>query len=724
MTQGAAPAGATTDDVQQCLGPEGRYRIRKRLGSGGYGEVFEAWDGELRRIVAIKSLALPVEATDWNTEARLSSRVLHPAVVVVHDVFVHQGFGHIVMERVSGQDLAARCREGPVSPREAAQWICQASAALAEAHRVHIVHGDIKPANLMIDHSGRLRVLDFGIARALDRTRTLQAGAGPALAGTLAYMAPEQLLGQPPSMASDAYALGRVFLALLHAGSNGPPEPGLALAWQRLQGNEDNSPTADAPACLRQLIERMTQRDPARRLDKMEAIHRALEAFLADRPRWQLPKLRARLTVPRLRPAARHGRLGLRFVAPAIIGIIMIAWRLQDSPPWPTRIDQAERAMARADVDEGALDTAIAELQSVLADRPGQPVAASLLSVAYAMAYTRDSSDPSWLERADASAQLAAKSEDQLALGQVALGRVATLRGQHAQAASAFQRALALDPRNYYALVFFANDLMRQQRFSDARKMLERVLALYPQDAPSQTNLGRVAYEEADYARAERLFRVAIAAQPRAQAGYAGLSQTLARENREEEALQVLQEGLRVHPTSVLYTNLGTTLFMRGDYVAAARAFEDAVSAGRGKPNDYLMWANLADALRWIPGRDGDERRARQHALNMLRPLLVRDNQDATLPSRAGLYAAQLDDKADAVAWSGRALALAPAVPDVLFRAAMAYELCGDRDTALVRLQQALGRGYPAHLVDKEPALAALRRDRRYQLSIHPASSR
>ena len=189
----------------------------------------------------------------------------------------------------------------------------------------------------------------------------------------------------------------------------------------------------------------------------------------------------------------------------------------------------------------------------------------------------------------------------------------------------------------------------------------------------------------------------------------------LLRQGRNDEALQVVQQGLRVRPNAMLYTNLGNALFQRGDYVGAASAFERAVTPPAGSPNRYLNWANLGDTLLWIPGREAQARNAYAKARELLAPRLARTPDNVTLVSRMGLYAARSGDGEDAMRMTAKAMAMAPKNADVHFRAALAYELLHRRELALDALAQAKRLGYPASAIDAEPDFVALRRDPRYQ---------
>ncbi|OYU29180.1 MAG: hypothetical protein CFE41_01765 [Burkholderiales bacterium PBB2] len=725
-----------------------RYELRELLGEGGYGAVYAAWDSRLQRSVALKRLNLQVSAAGdaeaWVQEARLAARVSHRAFVTVYDVFVDQGAGHIVMERVQGRSLSRVLAAGPLSVEQALDWALQASEALAEAHQLNIAHGDIKPANLMIDDSGRLRILDFGVARLIDRMATLGPGvsgtfgtsgasAQPLVSGTLAYMAPEQMLGRPASVASDIYALGLVMGEML-SGQRAFMEPDpLALAHHKLHGSELILALPELPpglAPLAALVQRMVSRQPELRPASMAEVHEALlnlqdgwlpgSTFPRPRsvPATARPLLQAEGLPPS--PAAAGTRRWLWGGAAALLfGLGLAAsqgyLRLPGQPaPWPQRLAQAEQLIQGSDEDFGALEQALGLLEQLAAEKPLHAWVQATLALAYATRYHNESVDEAWLQRADASSQLALRHDPMLALSHAARGMVLKLQGRSAEAESAYAKALSLDGQDAQVINGYGMFLTRQRRLDEAQLLFEGALKRHPQDSRLMDNLGTVFYEKGDLAAAEALFRRSIAQRAGGVNSYANLSAVLLRTDRADEAEALLQQGLKARPSSQLYTNLGNLLYNRGRYVQAAEAFEAALSADKGRPGDYLMWANWADTLLLLPGRGEQAREGYGRALQLLEPLLARYPKDATLLSRAGLYAARSQDRQRATDWTQRALQLAPLVPDVLFRATLAAELSGQRDLALARLQQARAAGYPAHLIEQEPTLAALRSERRY----------
>ena len=206
------------------MGPAhiGPYEVLAPLGSGGMGEVFLARDTRLPRKVAIKRVR-PTDRLDAQhhilREARTVALLSHPNIAGIFDIVDQDGVVHIVMEYVEGETLAAKLRTGPLAPPEALAYVRQIADALAYAYAQGVIHCDVKPSNVMINREGRVRVLDFGIARF---EATLKSGSdnttsSNVVRGTPMYMAPEVLLGAPPTTRSDVYSLGIVLFELITA---------------------------------------------------------------------------------------------------------------------------------------------------------------------------------------------------------------------------------------------------------------------------------------------------------------------------------------------------------------------------------------------------------------------------------------------------------------------------------------------------------------------------
>src|ERR1700687_1874721 len=203
----------------------GRYRIEEEIGAGGMGVVYRAYDEKLERDLALKVLtlgALNDEAARkrFRNEARVLSRLNHPAIQTIHDFDTFDGNDYLVSELVPGVSLDARLRSGALPEKEVVDLGFQLAQALEAAHAAGILHRDLKPANLRVTLDGRLKILDFGLATlsreavlTMSTTQTLET-APTGIAGTLPYMSPEQLLGEEVDHRSDIYSAGVVLFEL------------------------------------------------------------------------------------------------------------------------------------------------------------------------------------------------------------------------------------------------------------------------------------------------------------------------------------------------------------------------------------------------------------------------------------------------------------------------------------------------------------------------------
>jgi eukaryotic-like serine/threonine-protein kinase len=358
----------------------------------------------------------------------------------------------------------------------------------------------------------------------------------------------------------------------------------------------------------------------------------------------------------------------------------------------------------------GSLDSAEQSFNTILRHTPNNAAAVAGLSLVYSYKYRGDSEDPIWMKKADASAQQALQLNAQLALTHVALGHLFTIKAAYDKALAAFDQALKLEPTNIFAWNGKALTLRSAQRYDEAIQLAQQGLQRFPHERLFADELGGVYMAQNNYKKAEEAFRLSIQLQPDAVVAYAYLSWALAYQNHSDEALQVLQQGLQIRSSEQLHGNLGTALFIRGDYVGAAASFEAAVSPSKGNPNSHLAWANLADTLLWIPGREAEAQKAYRKAVELLAPILERRKDDVTLISRMGLYSARLGDSKQAEPLLARVMALAPKNASVHFRAGLAYELLGERDAAITALTKAVELGYPIKLIQAEPDLLELRR--------------
>jgi serine/threonine protein kinase len=208
----------------------GSYEIAAAIGAGGMGEVYRATDTNLKRDVAVKVLPESFagdadRVARFRREAEVLASLNHTNIAQIYGLEKANGRTVIVMELIDGQTLAERIAAGPIPPEEALGIARQIASALEAAHGAHVVHRDLKPANVKIKSDGTVKVLDFGIAKALD-AESISGGQSPVMTtpavtetgiilGTAAYMSPEQARGRPVDQRTDIWAFGCLLFEML-----------------------------------------------------------------------------------------------------------------------------------------------------------------------------------------------------------------------------------------------------------------------------------------------------------------------------------------------------------------------------------------------------------------------------------------------------------------------------------------------------------------------------
>lgn len=289
------PTQAVSAPVQETRILSGRYRVDSLIGRGGMASVYRGYDLTLGRTVAIKILRKDLASdntfrTRFRLEAQAASRMSHPSIVRVYDAgedLADDGAGgtahtpFIVMELVRGRLLKDISAEGPLSPDDAAGYVDGILEALEYSHRAGVVHRDIKPANVMVTDDGQVKVMDFGIARAVSDTSATVAETTTIL-GTAAYFSPEQAKGEQVDGRADLYSTGVVLYELL---TGRPPFVGdspVSVAYQHVrEAPVPPSQVADGiPAQLDPVVMRALAKDPAQRFADAATFREELDAAI------------------------------------------------------------------------------------------------------------------------------------------------------------------------------------------------------------------------------------------------------------------------------------------------------------------------------------------------------------------------------------------------------------------------------------------------------------
>jgi hypothetical protein len=330
------------------LGP---YEIQSSIGAGGMGEVYRARDTRLGREVALKilpeSFARDADRLRrFEQEARAVAALNHPNILAIHDIGEQGGVPFIVSELLEGNTLRAELEQGPLSPRKAADYGVQIAQGLAAAHNKNVVHRDLKPENIFVTKEGRIKILDFGLAKVSSTvgsaesaglTLTSSPTEAGVVMGTAGYMAPEQVRGSAVDSRTDIFAFGAVLYEMLSGRRAFHRDTAAETMTAILKEDPPEISEMAHPVSpgLERIVRRCLEKQPEQRFQSAKDLAFALEALTGTSSR----------TAPQ---TAIKGRLGTsRWVAIAIVALLglaagaAIAWYLKPgaaAPPSFTRV--------------------------------------------------------------------------------------------------------------------------------------------------------------------------------------------------------------------------------------------------------------------------------------------------------------------------------------------------------------------------------------------------
>jgi serine/threonine protein kinase/Flp pilus assembly protein TadD len=702
------------------LGP---YEIIARLGAGGMGEVYRARDTRLEREVAIKVLPEavaddPVALARFQREVKAVAALPHPNILAIYDVGTDGGVTYAVMELLEGETLAGRIKQGPLDVRQGLAVALGVADGLAAAHAKGVVHRDVKPANIFLTADGGVKVLDFGLARidskattpppGLTETITLETKPG-ALIGTLAYMSPEQIRGQPADARSDLFAFGcvlyeivtgrRPFLEATNADTmaailHEPPTP-LSASGR------------DRPAELDRVILRCLEKDPSRRFQSARDLAVALRGV--GRESAQLDTKHPLRTAPHSAPAAPRAAPG----APASVAVLPFVNMSSDRENEYFSDGLAEELIIALTKVEGlhvaSRTSAFAfkgknddvrrigeqlNVRTVLEGsvrKSGQRlrIFAQLVNVAdgyhlWSETYNRELEDVFAIQ--DEIAQHIAK----------ALRVLLTEKDK-----KALERVPTADVEAYdYYLrgrQFFHQ--FRRRGFEFARQMFARAIEQDPGYALAYAGLAdchSLLYTywettEANLLQADASSRKALELAPDlAEARVArGLAVSLRKQFAEAE--REFETAIRLDPSLFAARYFyGRTCLAQGKLDQAAELFTQACQL---RPDDYQPASHLSSIYAGL-GRKAEADAATRRALEVVQKHLELNPEDARALYLGAVAWCQLGQAARGLDWAARALALDPEEPVTLYNVACVYALQGKIEPAIECLEKAVQHGF------------------------------
>jgi len=706
----------------------GGYEIVGLIGSGGMGEVYQARDTRLPRMVAIKfvsdDLAADPKAADrLAREARLTSALNHPNIVTVYDIGEDAGRPYIVMEFVAGRSLHDRLVSGALPQKQAVEIACQIADGLAAAHEAGVVHRDLKPRNIMITDDGRVKIVDFGLGRtakapALPEDETVLAPemtAPHVVMGTAGYMAPEQALGHAFDFRADQFALGVVIYEMI----TGQRAFKRESARQTQAAVIEAEPRSMAELCravhpeLVTLVERCLEKDPSDRYASTKDLARDVHDV-------QLALTSRSAPVTLSRPVPRWVTPVLLVVG-ALVAVVTAAvlWR-----PGVDPLAEGRRHLVRFDRARD-LEAAVTLLREAVDKDPGNPVAHAALAEALWRQYDQPlPPDDALAEQARAQISEAlrlAGERDAYPFVVQAMMSLGTDSG-YAGAEEAARRAVAIEPSSSEAHRELGRALEKLGKVAEAEAALRQAVALAPEDwRPLNYLAGFHLSAKPDQDKAEEALQRALSLTPDNTKVYNNVGSSHFRRGMVQEittpeglereqaefalAEAAWQQSNALSPNATAYSNLGLLAVQRGAYPDAVRNFEHAVRLSR---SSFTPIRNLAAALWFAPGQ-------RERATRVYGDAIAAGERERKLrPKDEGLLA----ELASAYAVTGRTgearniiaeLEALPALrPGTKYTLGSTFEILGDREKALALL------GKPTKQSERSPWLEQLRKDPRY----------
>ncbi len=364
---------------------------------------------------------------------------------------------------------------------------------------------------------------------------------------------------------------------------------------------------------------------------------------------------------------------------------------------------------ARRDAD--SLDRAIELFNNALVKDPGYALAYAGLGAAYASKYglTRDTQ---WIEKAISNGQRALELDDRVVPVHLAMGKIYQETGELDKALAEFRTALDEDPISIEAAYSTAVIYITQGKTTEAEATFKDIIDRRPGYWPAYSGLGTLYSSQGKFTLAIAQFQTMIDLQPDNSVGYNDLGGAYIGLGHFENAVSVLEKGLRLKETAPAWTNLGAAYMYLKRYREAADAMRKATELD---PHNDVMWRNLGDSYRQIPGNSAEASQAYERALDAAQAELKVNPNNTEVISGAALYYAHLGAKSEAESFIRQALKLSPNDSDILFTSALVYEIIGHRDKALIAIDKAVKAGYSINDLEEEPELRNLRSDPRYQ---------
>jgi len=678
------------------------YRLSEKIGEGGMGEVWKARDTRLDRDVALKFLPRPADAdsesvTRFAREARALAALNHPNIIAIYSVEETLESRFLVMELVPGRRLGELIPERGLPLERFFEWAIPMTEAISAAHERGVIHGDLKPANVMVTDEGRLKVLDFGLARIRERPTETKAPDLPTetlnietrLSGTMPYMAPEQIQGRPGDHRSDLFSLGIILYELISGKRPFRGETSADMIASILK--DEPVPLTDVdekiPRSLWRIVKHALEKDPRRRFQAALDLRNELQEIVREigTVRREFKRSIAVLPFADMSPE-RDQDYFCEGMAEEIINALNKVQELHVA----SRTSSFQFKAEAMDSREIGRRLGVTTLLEGSVRKAGDRLRITVELVEAAEGYHI------WSERYDRELEDVFAIQDEISLHvvqalQLALSpkesdSLAKPQTAHVQAYDCY-----LKGRKYYYRY-------ARQGMEFAREMFSRAIEIDPAYARAwagisdcsawlYVNAGR---DEAHRAEADESSAMALELDQELAEAHASRGMALSLLGRDSEAEQVFERAALLNPELFeAHYFFARHSFSRGELEKAARLFEQANEV---RPDDYQS-SLLAGQVYEDMGRKAEAAAVRRRGVRIAedRLKLSPDDARAWYMGANGLVA--LGERERGLEWAARALELDPEEPMLLYNVACIESLAGRIEPAIEYLERSITHG-------------------------------